>query len=94
MGLLTAVLAALIVLLASGLFDLGSGTVTVPATTGERVDTAARLIHDAGLKVGDVHLTANPAPPGAVLSQDPPPDQALRRGGRVNLVVSLGSEPP
>jgi predicted Ser/Thr protein kinase len=93
-GLLAAVLTALIVFLAAGLFDLGGGTAAVPATTGERVDTAARLIHDAGLKVGEVRLTANPAPHGTVIDQNPPAAQRLAHASRVDLVVSLGPEAP
>lgn len=93
-GVLLAVLTALVVVIAADLFEPGGGTAVVPATTGERLDTAARWIHDAGLKVGEVQFQSDAAPLGTVIDQDPPPSRSLKSGQRVNLRVSLGSGQP
>lgn len=90
-GLLTAVLAGLLVLLAITAFDLGGGgNVAVPTVTGVLLDDAAREIRGAGLRVGDVRFVQNSAPFGTVIAQEPA-DGVLDSGESIALTVSLGA---
>jgi hypothetical protein len=94
-GTLLAVLVALVVVLTLTLTaGGGSGTVTVPTVTGTRLDNAATTIQRTGLRVAEVDLQANPAPFGTVINQQPEAGESLRRGGAVNLIVSVGSGAP
>lgn len=89
-ALLAVLFVALATLLVVTLLDRRADTtVTVPLTTGRRIDEAARQIRAAGLRVGEVSLRTDNAPLGTVIGQSPA-DGTLREGDYVNLSVSLG----
>jgi serine/threonine-protein kinase len=53
---------------------------------------AVLRLADVGLRVGEVTLQFNPAPPETVLEQSPPEGILVQSGGAVDLVVSEGIE--
>ncbi|MGH2600017.1 MAG: protein kinase domain-containing protein, partial [Dehalococcoidia bacterium] len=95
-GTLAAVVVALIVVLAVALADGNDPgpSVTVPQVTGERIDDATRRIQDSGLQVGDVTLRSDQAPFGQVIEQRPAAGDPLESDKPVELIVSVGAEPP
>lgn len=72
----------------------GREPIAVPAVVGEHRATAFEILEAAEL-VPNVASTAyhDDVPAGAVISQDPGPDEQVYRGDQVNLVVSDGPAP-
>ncbi len=66
--------------------------VTVPDLTGEAQEIAQRRLNSTGLKVGMVYVPSNELE-GTVLSQSPEGGTTQKRGTRIQLNVSLGSNP-
>jgi serine/threonine-protein kinase len=65
--------------------------VSVPHVVGKTKPQAERLIHDAGLEVGNVtEENSDDVPKGRVISQDPASTQTIDEGSTVDFVVSLG----
>lgn len=66
----------------------------VPALRGMTVDQAQRAIEDAHLSYGDSTLRySEKVATGVVLASDPKPNQELKRGTAIDLVVSKGPHP-
>jgi eukaryotic-like serine/threonine-protein kinase len=83
----------LVTLLAATHFFSGSGggDVNTPNVVGQSLTDAQATLAGKGLAVGKVIEQYDPkVPRGDVISQDPPPDILLRKGQKVDLVVSLG----
>jgi serine/threonine-protein kinase len=66
--------------------------VTVPDVTGQAQELAQRQLNSAGLKSGVVYVPSNELE-GTVLSQSPGGSTEQKRGTRIQLNVSLGSNP-
>ena len=67
----------------------GAESVTVPVVTGKSLSKAKDLLAQAGLTVGQVRYGSNDdRSPGIVLEQKPAANQALAKGGAVDLVVN------
>jgi plastocyanin len=62
----------------------------VPRVVGRTLTTARRLIRRAKCAVGRVRYSRSTRPRGRVLRQSPRAGTRMRRGGKVNLVVSRG----
>lgn len=67
-------------------------TVTVPDVTAQAQELAQRQLNSAGLKSGVVYVPSNELE-GTVLSQSPAAGTTQKRGTRIQLNVSLGSNP-
>jgi hypothetical protein len=67
-------------------------TVTVPDVTGRAQEAAQRQLNSAGLKAGVVYVPSD-QPEGTVVSQSPEAGTTQKRGTRIQLNVSLGSNP-
>ena len=67
-------------------------TVTVPDVTTQQQDAAQKQLNTTGLKAGVVYV-ASDQPQGTVVSQAPQAGTAQKRGTRIQLNVSLGSQP-
>jgi beta-lactam-binding protein with PASTA domain len=67
-------------------------TVTVPDLTGQQEEAAERQLNSAGLKSGVVYVPSNELQ-GTVVSQSPAAGTTQKRGTRIQLNVSLGSNP-
>jgi serine/threonine-protein kinase len=94
-GLLSAALLGLIIVVAMTLGDRGGDRpmVSVPSVTGGRIDEVSSTLHEAGLVI-NVELRSDAAPFGTVIAQDPPAGESLRSGAAVDLIVSVGNAPP
>jgi serine/threonine-protein kinase len=69
----------------------GSDQLEVPNVTGSALPQAQRVLVEAGLNVGrvlQIHSDAHPRE--AIIAQDPPARASAIRGGKVNLLQSLG----
>jgi eukaryotic-like serine/threonine-protein kinase len=65
----------------------------MPLVEGVDLAAAARVLSDAGFRVGNIRREASPgAPAGSVLQQYPLAGYPLREGDSVSLVVSSGGE--
>lgn len=61
----------------------------VPEVVGRHVDDVPAILRRADLELGAVEFDPDAAAaPGRVVGQSPPPDFALRRGGRVSIRVA------
>ena len=61
----------------------------VPEVVGRHVDDVPAILRRVDLELGAVEFDPNAAAaPGRVVGQSPPPDFALRRGGRVSIRVA------
>jgi beta-lactam-binding protein with PASTA domain len=67
-------------------------TVTVPDVTGQEQQAAQSQLNSAGLKSGVVYVPSNELL-GTVVSQSPEAGTTQKRGTRIQLNVSLGSNP-
>ncbi|RNA64825.1 PASTA domain-containing protein [Prosthecochloris sp. ZM_2] len=65
-----------------------NNVVTVPMVTNTQLDDARLVLEKAGLTVGRIISSENPAPVGTVLSQDPEPDMQLVEQSPVDLVIA------
>ena len=86
--LVLALLAVVIALLASS--GGGTATVAVPHVVGQLSGDAVNHLHDVGL---DPVLRAEPNNTVAgdrVISTDPPPETKVKKGSKVNVLVSQG----
>lgn len=73
----------------------GARMVVMPEVRGETWGRAERLIQGKGLLVGRVSRVHSPIfPRHVVISQSPPPQRPVERGGSVNLLISLGRRKP
>lgn len=73
----------------------GSDEILAPSVTGGPLTRAQRTLAEHGMTVGLVaraHSATFPA--DEVIAQDPPAGFPARRGGAMNLLVSLGREDP
>ncbi|MBV9292915.1 MAG: PASTA domain-containing protein, partial [Frankiales bacterium] len=78
-------------LLAGNLFSGGTGEVNAPDVVGQTLSEAQQTLIGKGLKVGQITSQYDPkVAAGAVISQDPTADILLRKGSKVDLVVSKG----
>jgi beta-lactam-binding protein with PASTA domain/tRNA A-37 threonylcarbamoyl transferase component Bud32 len=76
------------------ILSLGEEKAEVPDVRGQTLLAAEAALSENGLTLGAVreeHDAVTPA--GLVLAQDPPPQNKLSVGAKVNLVVSLGPPP-
>jgi beta-lactam-binding protein with PASTA domain len=62
----------------------------VPQVVGKRLSAARTAIRRARCSVGRVRRVSSRRARGRVIRQSPRPGRRLRRGARVNLVVSRG----
>lgn len=69
-----------------------SKTVRVPSVVGLQQSAAQRRLHSAGLTSRVVYV-ASPKPAGQVIDQGPSAGTQVKRGSRVRIDVSLGSNP-
>jgi len=70
-----------------------SGLVEVPQVVGLSVSQAQLKLAEAGLRMVTTDSRYSSAvPKGGVLSQNPSPGDKIKRGARVGIVVSVGSE--
>ena len=77
------------------LVSLGPMQASIPDLVGSSVRAARIAALQRGLTVGDVASVHAPgAPPDQILAQDPPPENTSARSPAVDLLVSLGDEPP
>jgi beta-lactam-binding protein with PASTA domain len=77
------------------LVSLGPMQASIPNLIGSSVRAARIVALQRGLTVGDVaSVHAADAPPDEILAQDPPPENTSARSPAVNLLVSLGVQPP
>jgi serine/threonine-protein kinase len=67
-------------------------TVTVPDVTTQQQDAAQKQLNTTGLKAGVVYVSSD-QPQGTVVSQAPQAGTTQKRGTRIQLNVSLGSQP-
>jgi serine/threonine-protein kinase len=71
------------------------GAVATPDLTGVALKDASDRLQDLGLRVRHDRTTDRPHPsigPGMVVEQRPPAGARIKRGGRVDLVVSTGAD--
>ncbi len=87
-----AALGVFLLLVAGAIFYLATLRVTVPDLAGLTEGVARTRLARVGLEISTVERRFDPLPAGTVLSQDPPPDTVVTRGGGVALVVSAGTE--
>jgi eukaryotic-like serine/threonine-protein kinase len=74
--------------------SLGPEIRTMPSVVGVARDAATEALTGAGLRVGGVEEAYDQeVPEGQVVSQSVPPEEQVRAGTPVDLVVSLGREP-
>jgi serine/threonine-protein kinase len=96
--LIVALVCVLVVILAGVALYLAfcssnSGDIVVPKVVGQTKDEATKTLTDAGLVVGDIKEQASETvEAGRVISQDPAEKAKLAKGGKVNLVISTGSD--
>ncbi len=83
---------AVTALLVRGLFADSGGLGSVPDVRGRTQAQAESAITANGLRLGEVTTIFSGQPAGRVLDQSPPAGTQLRRGGRVNITVSRGSQ--
>jgi beta-lactam-binding protein with PASTA domain len=78
-------------LLAGNLFSGGTGEVNAPDVVGQSLASAQQTLVGKGLEVGTIKRQYDAkVQQGVVISQDPTADILLKKGSRVDLVVSLG----
>jgi hypothetical protein len=78
----------------SVLLATGSGVCVVPKATGKTLPAAKRAIARAHCRVGKIgRAYSKLVKSGRVISEDPTPRTVLRKGAKVNLVVSRGRRP-
>jgi Divergent InlB B-repeat domain/PASTA domain len=65
----------------------------VPSVKGKSLDTARHKIKRAHCRIGTITHRYSAAGIGRVIFQTPHPQRRLRRGARINLVVSKGRRP-
>ncbi len=83
----------LIAALTGWFFLLGPGaTATVPSVQGRTQAEAVSAVHEAALDAKVSQAFSETVPAGTVVSADPGPGSAVRRGAAVALVVSKGPE--
>jgi serine/threonine-protein kinase len=70
----------------------GSDETLAPDLVGGPLMRAQRILAEQGMLVGKIAKVHTSLPVGEVIAQDPPPGFPARRGGAVNLLVSLGEE--
>lgn len=71
----------------------GTGLVHIPDLSGRSVRQAEIVLSKLGLSIGDISEVHDEAvPEGGIISQTPEPHQTIARGGKIDLLVSLGSE--
>lgn len=67
--------------------------VIVPDVTEKRIEDAQRLLEEAGLRlVHDAELYSSVVPDGYIISQKPQAYARVKRGRRIRVVLSKGSE--
>jgi len=72
----------------------GPDVAAVPDLEGESLRHARMLLARVGLKEGSVAHSFSPeVPADHVIGSDPPPGTTLKKGEKVSLLVSLGSQP-
>jgi beta-lactam-binding protein with PASTA domain len=77
------------------LVSLGPMQASIPNLLGTSVRAARIVALQRGLTVGDVASVYAPdAPADEILAQDPSPENTSVRSPAVNLLVSLGAQPP
>ena len=64
----------------------------MPDVTTQQQDAAQKQLNTAGLKAGVVYVSSD-QPQGTVVSQAPQAGTTQKRGTRIQLNVSLGSQP-
>jgi serine/threonine-protein kinase len=67
-------------------------TVTVPDVTTQQQDAAQKQLNTTGLKAGVVYVSSD-QPQGTVVAEAPQAGTTQKRGTRIQLNVSLGSQP-
>lgn len=70
----------------------GSDETLAPDLVGNPLTRAQRTLAEQGMLVGKIAKVHTSLPAGEVIAQDPPAGFPARRGGAVNLLVSLGEE--
>jgi len=71
----------------------GTGLVHVPDLMGRSVRQAEIVLGKLGLYVGDVsEVHDETVPEGGIIDQTPKPHETIARGGKIDLLVSMGSE--
>lgn len=67
--------------------------VKVPSVVGSSYDDARKLLDEAGLEGLQGDIRYDPSKPiGTVIEQNPPPDQVVKDGRRIYLVISGGEQ--
>lgn len=91
-GIVIGLIAGIIAIAAVAMALIG-GEAKVPNVVGQTQDSAVQAIEAAGYVVGDVteEYSADVVA-GRVCKQDPEADNALEKGGKVNIVISKGVE--
>ncbi len=73
--------------------SLGERPIEVPDLTGKSELEAGQILGELGLKIGEVkNEFSDKVPEGVIMSQDPPAGTQVKRGSRVNIVISQGVE--
>ncbi len=70
----------------------GSDETLAPDLVGSPLTRAQRILAEQGMLVGKTAKVHTSVPAGEVIAQDPPAGFPARRGGVVNLLISLGEE--
>ena len=68
----------------------GPELIEVPDLVGESWYQAQTILHKKGLRAGELARTHSPEPQQQVLAQQPAPGASLKRGEKVNLLLSQG----
>ncbi len=77
----------------TAVLSAGIPTVKVPSVVGKDITQATALIAKAGLALGKVQRKTHPTiPKDRVIASQPLPGKELRRGAKVDLVVSQGQD--
>ena len=79
-------------LLVRNLVGGGSNLVPAPALLGLSQEVATQRLTDVGLRTGEVTMRFDERPAGTVIGQSPDAQIVVRKGGKVDLVVSEGIE--
>ncbi len=67
--------------------------VPVPNLVGKKYNDVAKILSDAGLKIGNVSREESDRPEGEIISQSPKSNSESPKGSYVNVVVSEGIKP-
>ena len=81
-----------VALLVQGLLGNDGGLIRPPRVVGQQLPVATDLLIGAGLRVGRVTRVFDPSSVDNVLKQSPDEQFPVKKGGRVDLVVSKGVE--